>query len=440
MTANPIDQNADGAPDEVGRSALRKAAWRLLPLLGLGYALAYIDRLNVSFAALQMNEDLQFSAAVYGLGAGLFFLTYALCEVPSNLVLMRVGARRWIARILVSWGAISTAMMFVEEPWQFYALRLLLGAAEAGFFPGAVYFLSRWFPGAYRGRAISGFYVALPLSTAVMAGMSGLILDNLDEVGGLGGWQWLFLLEGFPTILLGIIVWFRLTDRPREANWLTEAERNWLEARVVIETHALRMKEVFGAMLHPWVFILGAANFILLGSHYAFHFSAPTILKLETGLDATGIGYVVSATALLGVPAMLASSWYSDLRRDRIRQAALLIGVGASGYLLLAMADGPAMALTAYVLASLANFALQGVIWAIPGDLFRGRLAGVAFASIITIGMFGSFLAPIGWGALHDATGSYQTGILVLPALLLIPVTLLFVLRARARRQPLESA
>src|SRR5471032_983897 len=201
-----MDQPAAGPDAEtrdanVGRSALAKASWRLLPLIALGYGVAYIDRVNISFASLQMNRDLHFSAAVYGLGAGLFFLTYALLEVPSNLLLVRFGARRWIARIMLTWGLLAAAMLFVRTPLQFYVMRLLLGAAEAGFFPGVIYYLSQWFPAAERGRAISRFYVAVPLSMVVMGALAGALL-NLQGRLGLAGWQWLFLLEGVPAVLL----------------------------------------------------------------------------------------------------------------------------------------------------------------------------------------------------------------------------------------------
>ncbi len=196
-TDTPADAGSD---DTVGRSALRKASWRLLPLIGLGYGIAYMDRINISFAALRMNDDLGFSATVYGLGGGLFFVSYALLEVPSNVMLMKFGARRWIARIMFTWGVIAVGMMFVKTPMQFYVMRFLLGAAEAGFFPGVVFYLMHWFPAHERGRAISRFYVALPLSSILMGSIAGALL-GLDGQLGLKGWQWLFLVEGLPAIL-----------------------------------------------------------------------------------------------------------------------------------------------------------------------------------------------------------------------------------------------
>lgn len=249
--------------DDVGSTALRKAFWRLLPLLFLGYALAYVDRVNISFAALQMNKDLHFSATVYGLGGGLFFLSYACCEVPSNLLLLRFGARRWIARIMLTWGLIAAGMMFVKTPTQFYVMRLLLGAAEGGFFPGVVFYLTQWFPAAYRGRAISRFYFSSPISTAVMGAVAGPLL-GLDGRLHLAGWQWLFLLEGVPAVLLAGVIFLCLADSPAEASWLTAAERDWLQNRLAQEASQAGRAVDRGfarALVDRTVLWLGLSNF-----------------------------------------------------------------------------------------------------------------------------------------------------------------------------------
>ena len=204
----------------VGRSAMRKATWRLIPLISIGYLIAYMDRVNISFASLQMNRDLGFSATTYGLGAGLFFLSYAVCEIPSNLMLHAIGARRWMARIMITWGLLAAAMMFVRTPGQFYAMRFLLGMAEAGFFPGVIYYLMLWFPLSMRARTISRFYIALPISSVVMGGLAGTLL-GLNGKWGLSGWQWLFLIEGLPAVAMSAVFWFLLPDRPEDAQWLT---------------------------------------------------------------------------------------------------------------------------------------------------------------------------------------------------------------------------
>src|SRR6202451_1770430 len=218
--------------DAVGRVALRKAGWRLIPLLALGYGIAYMDGVNISFASLQMNRDLHFSASVYGFGAGLFFVSYAACEVPSNLLLYRVGARRWFARIMLTWGLLAIGMMFVSKPLQFYVMRFLLGMAEAGFFPGVIFYLSQWFPAHMRARAISRFYISYPISSVLMGAIAGFLLD-LQGKAGLAGWQWLFLIEGLPAVVLSLVLLVYLPADPTQAKWLTEDEREWILHHVI---------------------------------------------------------------------------------------------------------------------------------------------------------------------------------------------------------------
>ncbi len=265
------------APNEaIGRSALRKATLHLIPLIALGYGTAYIDRVNISFASLQMNRDLHFSATVYGFGAGLFFLSYAACEIPSNLLLYRFGARRWLSRIMVTWGIIAIAMLFVQTPWQFYTARFFLGVAEAGFFPGVIFYLTQWFPQELRARTISRFYISLPLSSVLIGLVAGPLL-NLDGHLGLRGWQWLFLVEGIPAILLGVVFLLILPDGPQQAKWLTEDERAWIIHHVLNDpslvgenSHALG-----AALLDPRVWQVGIFMMLMLGSSYAYTYVAP---------------------------------------------------------------------------------------------------------------------------------------------------------------------
>src|SRR5580693_723876 len=234
MASTP-QQIIDGPPVSsdavIGASAMRKATRRLLPLIALGYGTAYMDRVNISYASLQMNRDLHFSNTVYGFGAGLFFLSYAACEVPSNLLLYRFGARRWLARIMITWGLLAIGMLFVRTPGQFYIVRFLLGMSEAGFFPGVVFYLMQWFPPELRARAISRFYISLPLSSVFMGLIAGALL-NLDGRFGLRGWQWLFLVEGLPAVVLGIAFFLFLPDGPAQASWLTVDERQWIVRQV----------------------------------------------------------------------------------------------------------------------------------------------------------------------------------------------------------------
>src|SRR3984957_18382456 len=260
----------------VGESAMRKASLRLLPVIGVGYGLSYMDRINISFASLQMNRELHFSASVYGFGAGLFFIGYALCEVPSNLMLLRFGAKRWLARIMFTWGLLAAAMLFVRTPLEFNVLRFLLGMAEAGFFPGVIYYLTLWFPARVRARAVSRFYIALPLSSAVMGSVAGWLL-GLGGKLGLAGWQWLFLLEGIPSILFSFVILKLLPDGPAKATWLTPEEKTWLQNQLQSDSQHAHLGHdagVLRALLSPKVWMIGAYFFCALTTNYAYGFSA----------------------------------------------------------------------------------------------------------------------------------------------------------------------
>ncbi len=402
------------SPDSIGREALRKASWRLLPLLGLGYGIAYMDRVNISFASLQMNEDLHFSAAVYGLGGGLFFLSYALLEVPSNLMLVRFGARRWLFRIMLTWGVIAVGMMFVQTPMQFYIMRFLLGAAEAGFFPGVVYYLMQWFPAEQRGKAISRFYVALPLSSAVMGAMSGALLD-LRGTLGLAGWQWLFLVQGSPAIILSFVLLKFLPDGPATARWLTEAERDWIAQKLAADNtgHGVQSDQgVLRALTNPLVWMLGIASICILGSSYAFTLSAPAILMQATGLEVAEVGFLTAGVALLSAFAMLLAGWHSDHRRERYLHVVAFMLLLSCAYLSLSLSTAPLLLVFAYATTVLAGNANQAVFWLIPSDVLRGRSAAAGVAAIGSIGMIGSFLGPYAWGIAKDSTGNYQLGLM----------------------------
>lgn len=300
----------------VGKRAIRKAAWRLLPLLSIGYGVAYMDRVNISFASLQMNQDLHLSATVYGFGAGLFFVSYALCEIPSNLLLMRFGAKRWLARIMLTWGILAVAMMLVRTPMQFYVLRFLLGMAEAGFFPGVVYYLMQWFPPEMRARAVSRFYVSLPLSSVTMGLIAGGLM-NLNGFCGLHGWQWLFLVEGIPSIVMSLVFYRCLPDTPSHATWLEEDERKWLLERIRQDAQeGSHATDVRSALLEKRVWLLGILFMLMLGCNYAYTFSAPAILKSLTGWNVTQVGFLVAAINILGAFSMI----FGAIHSDRVRK------------------------------------------------------------------------------------------------------------------------
>ena len=419
--------------DIVGRSALRKASWRLLPLIGLGYGIAYMDRINISFAALQMNQDLQFSATVYGLGGGLFFLSYALLEMPSNVMLMRFGARRWIARIMFTWGLLAIGMMFVRTPMQFYVMRFLLGAAEAGFFPGVVFYLMHWFPAHERGRAISRFYVALPLSSVVMGALAGTLL-NLQGHFGLAGWQWLFLVEGLPAVLLSVVILVLLPNNPTEARWLTAEERAWIEARLVADNSLPGVatdRGVLRSLLEPRVWLLGVASMCVLGAAYAFGLSAPAVLQGVTHLDAMNIGFLIAGVSVLGAVSMISAGWHSDRRRERHLHLATYLFMMACAFAAMGLSVTPWIVVLAYAATIIFGNAIQAVFYLIPSDFLRGRSAAGGIAAIGSIGMIGSFVGPYAWGLAKDYTGSFQAGLLSLTLPYLVAAAIVLVLRQR---------
>ena len=423
--------------DATGRAALTKVSWRLLPLIGLGYGIAYIDRVNISFAALQMNQDLHFSATVYGLGGGLFFLAYALFEVPSNLLLVRFGARRWIARIMLTWGALAMGMMFVRTPLQFYIMRFLLGLAEAGFFPGAVYYLTLWFPAAHRGRAISRFYVAWPLSSVVMGAVAGALL-HLQGRLGLAGWQWLFLVEGLPAVVMSAAILFLLPNHPAEAPWLSRDEKAWIEQRLAADTALLGAPEdhnFLKALLNPLVLKMGGMNFLLLGAFYAFTLSAPALLVQATHLDATQVGFLVAVGGLLGAASMLINSWHSDLTGERYLHLAAPMVLIAAAFAVMSLTSSALLVMAAYLLVVTCNAATAAIVWLIPSDLLHPRSTAVSLAAIGAIGQSGSFVFPYAWGLAKDYTGGFHAGLMALPIAYIVATAITLQIRSRARLQ-----
>ncbi len=422
--------------EQIGRAALAKASWRLLPLIGLGYGIAYMDRVNISFAALRMNQDLHFSATVYGLGGGLFFLSYAMFEVPSNLLLVRFGARRWIARIMLTWGLLAIGMMFVRTPVQFYLMRFMLGLAEAGFFPGAVYYLTLWFPAAHRGRAISRFYVAWPLSSVVMGAVAGALLDLQGRLG-LAGWQWLFLVEGLPAVAMSGAVLFLLPDGPAEASWLSSDQKSWIERRLAADAAVLGSAEAhhgfLKALVNPVVLKMGALNFLLLGSFYAFTLSAPAVLVQATHLSVTKVGFLVAGGGLLGAAAMLLNSWHSDLTGERYLHLAAPLVLMAAAFAVMGLNLSPLAVMAAYLLAVTCNASGAAVVWLIPSDLLHPRATAVSLAAIGAIGQSGSFFAPYAWGLAKDYTGGFQAGLMALPVAYIVAAAITLHVRSRAR-------
>lgn len=406
-------ENGQLPESAVSRSAMSKVFWRILPLIALAYLFAYMDRVNVSFAAAQMNDDLKFSATIYGLGGGLFFLGYALFEIPSNLMLVRFGARQWIARIMITWGLLSAGMMFVQTPMQFYVVRFLLGVAEAGFYPGVIYYFSSWFPPCHRGRAVSRFYVASPLSSVVMGGISGWLL-GLDGHADLQGWQWLFLVQGLPAALVGLLVLRFLPDAPGTVDWLTAPEKAWIQdelAREQARIGAPVRHNVLAAFANPRVLLLGAIGFLLIGAITTFILSAPMILAGATGLDPKPVGYVVSFGGLVGAVIMLLAGNYADRHGDRFLNSFWFTVVLAGSFLVLSMPSVPMAAIVAYMAFAASCFAIPMLTSSGWAEVLHVRELAVGAAAINTMSQIGAFVTPYAWGVAKDATGGFQAGL-----------------------------
>jgi ACS family tartrate transporter-like MFS transporter len=423
----------DPADVRIGASALRKAGVRLIPLIAIAYGVAYTDRVNISFAALQMNRDLHFSASSYGLGAGLFFLSYAACEVPSNLLLYRFGARRWIARIMITWGLLAMAMMFVKTPLEFYAVRFLLGMAEAGFFPGAVYYLSQWFPASVRARTVSQFYVALPLSSVFMGALAGALL-NLQGRMGLAGWQWLFLAEGFPAVILSVVFLFYLPNTPAEASWLSAAERNWLVEQLHADNAAIGDRHgdgVLRAILNPRVWQLGMFLLCIYIGFYAFSFSAPVLIQQATGLSNTNVGFAIAVMGILGGFALVLNGQHSDRAGERYWHLIVPCVLIAAAFICGGLTVAPAVALPAYAIIFIAFNATAGPSWALGSGILTGRSAAAGIATANTIAIVGGFLGPYWMGRAKDFTGDYQAGMLTLAVPAFAGAAILLAMRKR---------
>jgi ACS family tartrate transporter-like MFS transporter len=418
----------------IGKSAVRKASWRLIPLIALGYGTAYMDRVNISFASLQMNRDLHFSATVYGLGAGLFFLSYAACEVPSNLLLVRFGARRWLARIMFTWGVLAISMMFVKTPVQFYVVRFLLGMAEAGFFPGVVFYLMQWFPPEMRARAVSGFYVSLPLSSVVMGSIAGALL-NLQGRLGLAGWQWLFLVEGLPAIILSFVFLLRLSDTPADAKWLLPEEREWLLNRIRIDTASGgHTHDVGRALLDPRVVQMGLVFLCMLCAMYAYTFSAPAILQKLTGWSTTNVGFLIAGMGLLGALGMVLNALHSDRRRERYWHVIIPFLIIAAGYTVGGLSTLPWLTVPALALAVISYSSLLGPQLAIPPTFLKGKTMAAGIAAMNTVGMLGGFIGPYWMGIAKDFTGDYQRGLLTLTVPNLVAAGIMLLMWRTSRR------
>jgi MFS transporter, ACS family, tartrate transporter len=419
----------------IGESALRKARLRLLPMLGLGYGAAFIDRVNISFASLQMNHDLHFSSSIYGFGAGLFFLGYATCEIPSNLLLYRFGARRWLARIMLTWGLLAIGMMFVRTPMQFYIMRFLLGMAEAGFFPGAVFYLAQWFPSAMQARAVSRLYLGPPLGSVVMGGLAGALL-SLQGTFGLAGWQWLFLAEGLLPVLLSLVFLIYLPDTPTEATWLSAEERAWFLCQPKLHVAAEGSQDgLRQALVDPLVWKLGLAIFCMLICAYGYSFSAPAILQKVTALSVTRVGYLVAFMGLLNALGLVLNAIHSDRAGERYWHIIVPLLLMASGYLVGGLSVSPLWVVPALTVSTVGFYCTQGIFFAIPSSFLKGKSAAGGIAAITTIGIIGGFTGPYWMGLMKDLTGNYQRGLVTLAIPGLAAAAIMLAVRRSAQRR-----
>ncbi|HRS98325.1 MAG TPA: MFS transporter, partial [Smithella sp.] len=391
------------------------------PFMFVLYIVAYLDRVNVGFAALQMNAELQFSNVVFGLGSGIFFIGYFLFEIPSNLILHRIGARIWIARIMITWGVIASAMMFVTGPKSFYALRFLLGLAEAGFFPGMILYLTYWFPRKYLARNVALFMTATALAGVVGGPVSGALLE-MHGMLGLSGWQWLFLLEGIPAVLLGVAVFFYLPERPEKSAWLPQDEKDWLRERLDLE-HQDKANEKEQGLLPTLgsvrVWVLCLIYFTLVVSMYGIAMWMPLMLKNITGFSNLLVGVVSIFPYLAAAAFMVIIGISSDRTGERRLHLAGSLMLAALGYLFSVLTGSTVWSVACLIIAAAGIWAALGPFWAFAGSFLSGTAAAGGFALINSIGNLGGFTGPYLMGFLRDSTGSYTTGMVSLGFIIL---------------------
>jgi D-galactonate transporter len=419
----------------------RKVGLRLIPLLFVCYIAAYLDRVNVGFAKLQMQSALGLSDAVYGLGAGIFFIGYFLFEIPSNVILHKVGAGRWIARIMVTWGVLSAATMFVSSPAGFYLVRFLLGVAEAGFFPGIILYLTYWYPAGRRARATSLFMTAIAVAGIVGGPLSGWILHSLSGAGGLQGWQWLFLIEALPSVVLGVAAWFWLEDRVSGAAWLTPAERALIAREVAAEEAQKADEPILRVLGNPWVWLLAFVYFAIVSGLYGVTFWLPTIIKGLGVSDPLDVGLVSAVPWAFGIVAMMLAARSADRRMERrwhtlvaclVAAAGLEISVACSGQVVAAMAG--------LTLCAMGIMAALPVFWGNPTGFLGGTAAAAGIALINSVGNLSGFGAPFVIGWIKERTHSTDAGLHLLAGVLVIGAFAVMALRPAARAVPGAAA
>ena len=427
-------ESATQAPvhDELEERTYRKVAWRLVPFLFLCYA-AYLDRVNVGFAKLQMLDDLSFSNTVYGLGAGIFFLGYVLFEVPSNIILHRVGARVWIARIMITWGLIASAMIFVKTPTQFYIVRFLLGVAEAGFIPGVLLYLTYWFPASRRGRVVAMFLAAIPMSSILGGPFSGWILHSFADAGGLRGWQWLFLIETIPSLILGVATLFYLDDRVSSAKWLSAEEKRIVTGNVEAEAKGKEgCSSLADAFRSGRVWLLGLAYFCFANAIYVISFWLPTLIRQKGVADPLKIGVLTAIPYTVAIVAMICVSAHADKQGERRWHTVIPCFLTGVGLILSAIpTENLVLAMLALTLATAAASSAQAAFWSLPSAFLGGAAAAAGIALVNSMGNIAGFVSSWVVGRMTDLTGSSGSSLYLFGALMFVGGAMILMLPAR---------
>jgi D-galactonate transporter len=402
----------------------RKVSWRLVAFLFIGYLVAYLDRINVGFAQLQMQHDLGFSDAVYGLGAGIFFAGYFLFEVPSNLMLEKIGVRKTMTRVFICWGLVSACMRFISSPMEFYVMRFLLGVFEAGFTPGVILYLTYWYPGTRRARVMGIFSSAITVAGVIGSPISGAIMTHLAGLYGMTGWQWLFLLEGLPAVVLGLLVPVVLVNQPRDAKWLSSREKDIIENQLAAESrlNAANRRHTFGdALKDPRIYLFAFVYFAVICGIYAVSFWLPTILKNAGVKDAFAVGMYSIIPYSVGALGMIFISRHSDSKMERRWHLAGCAFVGGAALVMIAATTGNlALALVAFAIATATIFTGMPLFFAILTSYLSGSAAAGGIALINSLALIGGFVSPAIMGWAKTTTGSFTSGLYILAALLVV--------------------
>ncbi|EKS73184.1 MULTISPECIES: MFS transporter [Caballeronia] len=431
-TAKPMPRPGAGTPSAFEEATYRKVVWRLAPLLLICYVVAYLDRVNVGFAKLQMAADLQLSDAVYGFGAGIFFFGYFIFEIPSNIILHRVGARVWIARIMITWGVISALTMFITTPTMFYVMRFLLGAAEAGFFPGIILYLTYWFPAQRRGRITTLFMTAIALSGLIGGPISGWIMDAFHMKNGWHGWQWLLLLEGIPSIIVGIVVFLKLDDRISKASWLTQEERELLERNIAADNVQKEDLSLGKILSSPKVWLMSIIYFSFVMGLYGVSFWLPTIIKSMGIKDALHVGLLSAIPYGAAVIGMLYAARSADRSGERRWHIAIPALIGAIGLVLsVVWFNNTTLAMLGLTLATMGILTTLPLFWSLPTAFLAGTGAAAGIAMINSLGNLAGFLSPYLVGWLKQVTASNSSGMYMLAGFLVLGAVLVLSVPAR---------